>query len=173
MLTAKLATVNRKQTMKLFTIALLGVGLLGMAASSYAEDTRPSHDSNQCTDAGLALGGYDVVSYLQSDGPVVGSKDITSSHNELVYRFASAANRSLFERDPRRFLPEYRGFCAATLAMGRLACPDYTNFKIENGRLLLFELAGFTNGRTVWNSDPTRFKRRADENYERLLAPGP
>ena len=41
--------------------------------------------------------------------------------------------------------------------MGRLACPDYTNFKIEDGRLLLFELTGFTNGRTVWNSDPAGF----------------
>ena len=53
--------------------------------------------------------------------------------------------------------------------MGRLACPDYTNFKIENGDLLLFELAGFTNGRTLWNSDPSGFRERADANALKLI----
>jgi hypothetical protein len=53
--------------------------------------------------------------------------------------------------------------------MGRLVCPDYTNFKIEDGRLLLFEIAGFTNGRTIWDSDPTGFRQQADANFKRLV----
>jgi hypothetical protein len=49
--------------------------------------------------------------------------------------------------------------------MGRLACPDYANFKIEDGRLLLFERVGFTNGRDVWNSDPMLHRAQANENF--------
>ena len=83
--------------------------------------------------------------------------------------FASADNLATFQADRDTYLPTYRGWCAATLAMGRLACPDPTNFKIENGRLLLFELAGFTNGRSLWNADPTGFRQRADSNFTRLV----
>ena len=53
--------------------------------------------------------------------------------------------------------------------MGRLTCPDPLNFKIENGSLLLFELVGFTNGRTVWEVDPQSFRKRADDNARLLL----
>ena len=33
----------------------------------------------------------------------------------------------------------------------------------------LFVIAGFTNGRTLWNSDPAGFRQRADANASKLL----
>ena len=122
-----------------------------------------------CYPDGIAVGGYDLVSYHQEAGPRLGSPGHALQHNGLGYQFVDAANEALFEAAPERYLPHYRGWCAASLAMGQLVCPDYKNFKIENGDLLLFELAGFTNGRTVWNSDPAGFRKRADDNARRLL----
>jgi YHS domain-containing protein len=122
-----------------------------------------------CSPDGVAVGGYDLVSYHQSGGPLVGSADTELHREGLTYRFSSEENRELFLADTQSYLPRYQGWCAATLSMGRLACPDYTNFKIEGGQLLLFELAGFTNGRTLWNSDPTGFRARADTNASKLL----
>ena len=126
-------------------------------------------EPNQCATDGIAVGGYDLISYRQPGGPHRGEVDISAVHEGLTYRFATVENKTQFLETPDRYLPVYLGWCAATLAMGRLACPDHTNFKIEDGRLLLFELAGFTNGRTVWDSNPTDFKRRADENFDKLL----
>jgi hypothetical protein len=126
-------------------------------------------EAHACSPDGLAVGGYDLVSYRQPDGPTPGVERFEVEHDGLRYRFATAANRDRFLAQPRSYLPRYRGWCAATLAMGRLSCPDYTNFKIENGDLLLFELAGFTNGRTLWDSDPLDFRQRADANARDLL----
>ena len=122
-----------------------------------------------CAPDGVGVGGFDLVSYRQPGGPQPGLAEFEVAHDGLRYRFASAENLQRFEADPGDYLPRYRGWCAATLSMGRLTCPDYTNFKIEDGELLLFELAGFTNGRTLWDSDPIGFRQRADDNARKLL----
>lgn len=140
-------------------LVALTLGPSGAFADDYAE----------CAPDRLAIGGYDLVSYHGPQGPVPGLPEHAVSIDGLRYQFATASNRATFEASPQRYLPRYRGWCAATLAMGRLVCPDPLNFKIENGTLLLFELVGFTNGRTVWDSDPLGFRRRADDNARRLL----
>lgn len=129
----------------------------------------PVMAQHQCAPDGIGVGGFDLVSYHQTGGPQQGLAEYEAESNGLRYRFANADNLARFIAAPEDYLPRYRGWCAATLSMGRLACPDYTNFKIENGELLLFELAGFTNGRTLWNSDPDGFRQRADANALKLL----
>ena len=126
-------------------------------------------DLEMCSPDGLAVGGYDVLSYRDAGGPVPGDPEISAEFDGQRYLFATPANRDRFLQDPERYVPAYSGFCAITLSFGRVTCPDYRNFKIEDDRLLLFEVTGFTNGRTLWNSDSTTFRERADLNYERLL----
>jgi YHS domain-containing protein len=140
--------------------------LLTLPFAALASDTAPTH---ACAPEGIAMGGYDLVSYHHEGGPIAGSQEFKGQRAGLTYLFSSDKNLKLFLAKPATYLPRYQGWCAATLSMGRLACPDYTNFKIEDGQLLLFELAGFTNGRTLWNSDPAGFKTRADANAQRLL----
>jgi hypothetical protein len=140
--------------------------LLCWATPLLAESESEQH---RCAPDGLGVGGYDLVSYHQSAAPMLGSEAFELEYDGLRYRFVSAQNREQFLTEPEAYLPHYQGWCAATLSMGRLACPDYTNFKIENGDLLLFELAGFTNGRTLWDSDPQGFRQRADANAIKLL----
>lgn len=144
---------------------LLAMGWL--LAALYATPAAAQH---HCSPDGIGVGGFDLVSYHQAGGPLPGLAEYEVKRDGLSYRFASAENLALFQAAPEDYLPRYRGWCAATLSMGRLTCPDYTNFKIEDGELLLFELAGFTNGRTLWNSDPLGFRERADENARKLLS---
>ena len=145
----------------LVTLIICALPLLVAAA-----ETQSPH---RCSPDDIAIGGYDLVSYHQPGGPEAGLAEYSTQLGGLSYRFTSAGNRDLFLSSPVKYLPRYQGWCAATLAMGRLACPDHSNFKIEDGQLLLFELIGFTNGRTVWNSDPAGFRRRADANAVTLL----
>ena len=133
-----------------------------------AEPEHDIHDHSICAPDGVAIGGYDLVSYHQASGPQLGSSDITTRVAELTYRFTSTANKERFLASPERYLPSYRGWCSMNLAMGRLACPDFSNYKIQDGRLYLFEHAGFTNGRDVWNTDPTVHRQSADQNFERF-----
>lgn len=125
-------------------------------------------DWNMCRDDGVAIGGYDPVSYRQPDGPVTGKADYSADHDGATYLFADEANLETFLANPGRYVPAYSGFCAVTMALGRVTCPDYSNFQIEDDRLLLFEVTGFTNGRTLWNTDAPTFRRQANDNFERL-----
>ena len=139
-----------------------------MAKSTSGVPLDATIDWNMCRDDGVAIGGYDPVSYRQPDGPVAGNADYSADHDGAAYRFANEANLEIFLEDPDRYVPAYSGFCAVTLALGRVTCPDYTNFQIEDDRLLLFEVTGFTNGRTLWNTDAATFRQQANDNFDLL-----
>ena len=147
-------------------ILVVSLGLVTLGA--YAGEHTDIQDRSVCAPEGIALGGYDLVSYYQPEGPILGKGTITAEYEGLTYQFVSKENKASFVAEPKRYLPTYLGWCSTNLAMGRLACPDYKNFKIENDRLLLFEHAGFTNGRDIWNSDPARHRQMADDNFARF-----
>lgn len=149
-------------------LAVVWLGLLLSLTASAGEKIQTPPD---CLPDGIGVGGYDVLTYRTGNTPVMGVPEIKFIHAGVEFHFATEANRQAFSLNPESYLPEYDGWCAATLAFGQLICPDYSNFKVEGDRLLLFELAGFTNGRSVWNSDPVGFRERADENYRELLGP--
>jgi hypothetical protein len=164
--TANSRNIEAFENVTPFRIRNYFVSLLSALLIACNAQAEPVH---QCAPDGIAVGGYDLVSYHQGTAPRQGLPQYAADHGGLSYHFMNPGNRDQFQAAPEKYLPVYRGFCATTLAMGALACPDYSNFKLENGRLLLFELAGFTNGRTVWNSDPTGFRQRADVNYIKLV----
>lgn len=139
-----------------------------MEKNKSGQSLSESISHNMCEPDGIAIGGYDLVSYRQDSGPQIGSKDFASVYNGLNYWFVSDSNRNTFLEEPERYLPQYNGFCAITLALGRVTCPQYDNFKIEDDKLLLFEVTGFTNGRTLWNSDPDDFRIKADNNFRQI-----
>jgi YHS domain-containing protein len=141
---------------------------LGAAITFAAGAQQTVHDRFSCAPSGVAVGGFDVVSYFAPGGPTRGAPEFSVSIEGLTYLFSSAENRDRFLAAPRDYLPEYGGWCAASLAYGSLRCPDFANFKIENERLLLFEITGFTNGRILWDTDPAGHRRRADENFSLL-----
>ena len=144
---------------------LLMVSLTWLALSS----SLSAQDYDICAPDGIALGGYDVVSYFADDGPYFGKPEHAAEHNGLTYLFANVENLSSFKADRKRYLPRYGGWCAATLSTGALTCPEYSNFKIEDGSLLLFEHSGFTNGRTLWDTSPLEHRQRADQHAFELL----
>lgn len=126
-------------------------------------------DWDMCRPDGIAVCGYDPVSYRHADGPVAGNAEFSAEHAGATYLFASESNLREFLQNPERYVPAYSGFCAVTLALGTVTCPDHTNFQLEDDQLLLFEVTGFTNGRTLWNSDATAFRQPPDDNFDRLI----
>ena len=53
-----------------------------------------------------------------------------------------------------------------SLALGGYTCPNYTNFKLQKGQLYLFEKTMFTNGRVLWDANPSGNRERADQNWQ-------
>ncbi len=162
-------------------LSLLLISSLALSAESLAQTDEPMmvksqagiplgspFDRDMCEMNGISVGGLDLVSYRDSGGPVPGTPEFSMEIDGSTYLFANQANLDTFRGDPKHYLPAYAGFCAITLALGRVTCPEYSNFKIEGDRLLMFEITGFTNGRTLWNTDPEDFRGKADANFEIL-----
>lgn len=116
--------------------------------------------------AGLALAGHDPVAYFTLGRPTPGDPAIESLWRGARWRFASEANRALFEAGPERYAPQYGGYCAWAVAQGYTAPADPAAFRIEGGKLYL------NYDRSVqlrWEQDIPGHIRKADANWPKVL----
>ncbi len=108
----------------------------GMMKDTKAMHAEGAHSQN--TDAaGIAVKGYDVVAYQTQNAAVAGSAAFVATHQGATFRFASAANRDAFVAQPARFLPQYGGYCAMGVAVGRKFDIDPKAFRVVDGKLYL------------------------------------
>jgi YHS domain-containing protein len=84
---------------------------------------------------GLALGGYDPVAYFDSGKPTRGVATLSATFDGARYLFATAAHRKAFMRDPKKYVPEFGGFCATGTAFGEKVDVDPETGKVVNGKL--------------------------------------
>ncbi|SEP46870.1 hypothetical protein SAMN04487843_12443 [Methylobacterium sp. ap11] len=87
---------------------------------------------------GLALRGYDAVSYRLGREPVSGADGHDYVWSGLVWRFSSAANRGAFARAPEVYAPRLGGCDPEGVAAGRLVDADPLVASLYDGRLYLF-----------------------------------
>lgn len=113
----------------------------------------------------IALRGIDPVGYFNEGKPVPGKAEFSATHQGATYRFASAANRDAFMREPDRYTPQYGGYCAYAAAIGSKADGDPNQWKVVDNKLYLNLNAKVSE---LWNKDVPGFIRKADENWPRL-----
>lgn len=68
--------------------------------------------------SGVALYGFDPVSYFLPDGAKPGLAEYEVVWSGVAWRFASAANREAFVRDPEVYAPRFGGYDAGAVARG-------------------------------------------------------
>ena len=86
---------------------------------------------------GLAIDGYDPVAYFTQNKPVKGTREFTFEFEGATYRFASAANRDQFAKEPAKYVPQYGAFCAWAVSRGYTADTDPLAWRIVDGKLYL------------------------------------
>jgi YHS domain-containing protein len=149
--------------MRTFILSLLLVIAVNIQGQNPDADKRKKNYN--VSSSGLALGGYDAVSYF-SGTPKKGSKNLSYSTNGITYYFSSQANLDLFKKSPAIFEPAYGGWCAYAMgATGEKVEVDPETFKIVEGHLCLFYNAYFTNTLPKWNKDEKSLKPKADKNW--------
>ena len=115
---------------------------------------------------GLAIQGYDPVVYFTQNKAVEGNKQLTTVFEGVTYRFSSAANKELFSKDPKKYEPQYGGWCAYAMgATGEKVEVDPETFKILNGKLYLFYHSWTNNTLTKWNKDEPNLRSKADKSW--------
>lgn len=124
--------------MKKLTPLLLGTLLLaGTPATVMAVDEINVARGLSAAGAPLAVHGYDPVAYFTEAAPVRGEDNITAIHDGAAYRFSSADNKRIFEQNPARYVPQFGGFCAYGVAVGKKFDGDPRLWTVRNDKLYL------------------------------------
>jgi YHS domain-containing protein len=127
---------------RLFSPLLLAVALLGGCAAHTAQNPssvlRPVNAVADGDDARVMLKGHDVVAYFTQSRHQPGSPKFASTYEGVTFRFASAEHKALFDQDPRRYLPQYGGYCANGIVYGIPWGGDADTWRIIDGKLYIF-----------------------------------
>ncbi|MBW4709547.1 hypothetical protein KX928_17295 [Roseobacter sp. YSTF-M11] len=86
----------------------------------------------------LGMHGVDPISMFDSNAPSQGDAVYTSTHDGVDYYFASVEAQQTFEVDPQKYLPQFGGFCAFGVYVGKKLDGDVRYADIVEGKLYLF-----------------------------------
>lgn len=114
--------------------SVLSAGLMMVLAASAASAQRAASNVDR---AGLGLKGYDPVAYLTDGRPIKGQETFTATHDGVTYRFASSEHKRQFLAEPAKYVPQYGGYCAMGVALGKKLPIDPEAFRIVDGKLYL------------------------------------
>ncbi len=85
--------------------------------------------------AGLAMHGYDPVSYFRSEHPSRGVEKFSAIHDGARYLFSSAENRDRFIADPAHYAPQFGGYCSYGVRVGRKFDIDPEVYRVVDDKL--------------------------------------
>lgn len=137
---------------------------------STAQSTDPAKQFN--LENQIAIKGYDPVAYFQENMAVKGKSQISFSEKGVTYYFANDVNKALFIKDPKKYKPQYGGWCAYAMGDTKEKVDiDPETFKILDGKLYLFYHTFLTNTLNKWNKDEAKLKEQGDENWYSILNP--
>lgn len=123
------------------TYCATGILLVSLLVASAA----PDHPAQ------IALKGLDPVE-LVAGKEVMGKEGVSVVRGLYQYRFASAANKQLFEKSPERYAIQMGGACARMGPLSGLGSPD--RFLVYDQRIYLFASDGC---RSTFQKNPEAF----------------
>jgi len=120
--------------------------------------------------SGIAIGGYDPVSYYNNNGPREGHQKWSYQHSGITYLFVSQDNLQKFKLGPENYEPQYGGWCSYAMGeTGEKVQVDPETYKIIEGKLYLFYNFYFTNTLKKWNKDEARLRSVANSNWASIF----
>ena len=142
----------------MFRDALLGVFITALLAlPAGAQSTTETINAGP---GNVAIKGYDTVAYFTDSQPTKGKKEFAFSWNDAQWYFANAHHRDLFAAKPEQYAPQFNGFCAASLTLGKVNVTDPEAWAIIDGKLYLSSSKKFMK----------KFQQNPVENINRAKA---
>ena len=115
-------------------------------------------------EARLSISGYDPVAYFTDGKPVPGSSEFEYVWHHARWRFATAAHRDLFVKNPEHYAPQYDGYCATGVAWQEphKDTVDPNCWAIVDGKLYLTHTL---RSLVEWQEKAAENIKRADQNW--------
>ena len=135
--------MNLKQASKIrwmiFIILLVGALLAGnFMAKHLISPVMWRWWGEVITTEGVAMKGYDPVSFFGSQRAVRGTEKFQYKWKGVNWHFSSAAHKNAFMENPVHYAPQFGGYCASGVSYGVTARANPDAWHIHNGKLYLF-----------------------------------
>ncbi len=134
------------RTATLAVLALVLAGCGAMTAQNPSSTLKPVNAVADGGDARVMLKGHDVVAYWTLGRHAAGQTQFSSQYEGVTFRFMSAEHKALFDKEPKKYLPQFGGYCANGIVYGIPWGGDADSWRIDNGRLFIFGGAGSKAG---------------------------
>lgn len=157
------STTGSIRTKTITVISTLFMVLLSLLTSAQMPAGKTFNNLNA---EGIILDGYDPVAFFTDNKPVKGDAAFSFTYDNAKYLFSSAEHLSLFKANPAKYQPQFGGWCAYAVSLGRVAPVDVNTFSITDGRLFLQHNQRAVNG---WNKDVTGNIVKADKYWPEVL----
>lgn len=113
----------------------------------------------------VALDGFDPVSYF-ADGAAKGSPQHEFVWNGVKWLFSNSENLREFKENPGKFTPEFGGYCAFSIAEGKVVRSDPTIYKVVDGKLYFWNNL---DAKAKWEANQAQMTESGMKNWERLI----
>jgi len=123
---------------KYFVLAAMTIALLSIVPAAFAADEHNVSNGLTLTGKPLGMHGVDPVSMFKANAPKIGDAQFTSEYEGVDYYFASEKTKATFDADPSGMLPQFGGFCAFGVYVGKKLDGDVRYADIVDGKLYLF-----------------------------------
>lgn len=124
---------------KSYTVVAVMMALsLFFATVAFADDEYNVANGLTLTGNPLGIHGVDPISLFESDEPQIGNAEYTSEHNGVDYYFASEEAQKRFDANPELYVPQFGGFCAFGVKVGKKLDGDARYADILDGKVYLF-----------------------------------
>ncbi len=135
------------QRAALITTLLVLVGCSAMQAQNPSSAVlKPVNAVPMDGEDSVMLKGHDVVAYWTLGRHAAGSPQIKSVYEGVTFRFANPEHKALFDKEPKKYLPAYGGYCANGIVYGIPWGGDADSWRMVDGRLFIFGGAGSRDG---------------------------
>jgi hypothetical protein len=114
---------------------------------------------------GLAIDGFDPVSYFTDARPMAGQPAFEAAEAGAVWRFRNEGNRAFFIAHPEIYSPQFGGYDPTDVARGVAVAGSPKVWLVAGQRLFLFRRA---ESRDAFAADPARFAAEARRRWPGL-----
>ncbi len=121
-----------------FVAVILASGCAPLITQSPGAGLSPVNAVSVDSDKHLMLFGHDVVSYFTESTHKPGRADIKSVYKDVTFRFSKAEHKTLFDREPEKYIPQYGGYCANGIVYSIPWGGDADSWRMIGGKLYIF-----------------------------------
>lgn len=114
-------------------IGRLLIVILGLSCAKLAMALEPYYFS----EGKLVASGYDVVAYFTKNNAIKGDEKIMLVYDGAEFHFSSEQHKKMFLANPKKYIPQYGGYCAYAVGNNYTASSDPEAWTIHNGKLYL------------------------------------